>query len=81
MTTDSGMSFSDSSPPHSENYLPLAAQLAVANLARQNPKLIGQALSAVPPVLKLFCPKNSVTLLEEEQRVIFKHGAVVLHPT
>ncbi len=81
VTTDSGTSSSDSSMPAPESCLLLAAQLAAANPTQQNPKLVGQALSAAPPTLKPFCLKNSVALLEEEQRVVVKHGAVVLHPT
>ncbi len=57
----------------------MAALLVAANPAQQNPKLIGQALSATPPALKLFCPKNSAALLEEEQRVVLENGAVVVH--
>ncbi len=53
-TMDSGTSISDSSVPAPEIYLSLAAQLAAANPTWQNPKLISQALSAAPPVLKLF---------------------------
>ncbi len=54
VVTDSGMSSSESFVPAPETYLPLAAQLVAVNPARQNPKLISQALSVAPPVLKLF---------------------------
>ncbi len=77
-TTDSGTSSSETPLPAPESYLPLAAQLAAANPARQNPKLIGQALSAAPPVLKLFRPKNASALAEEEQRVILEQGSLVV---
>ncbi len=54
LTSDDGMSTSGSSMSASKSDLSLAAQLAAANPARQNPKLISQALSATPPALKLF---------------------------
>ncbi len=79
VTTDGGLSSSKSSMPASEIYLPLATQLAAANPARQNLKLIGQALSAAPPVLKLFQPKNASDLVEEEQWVTLEHGSLVVH--
>ncbi len=76
-TTDSSMPISDPPMPASDMFLPLAALLAAANPAQQNPKLIGQTLSAMPLALKLFHPKNSAVLLEEEQRVVLENGAVV----
>ncbi len=66
MTTDGSMLSSESSLSAPKSYLLLAAQLAVANLAWQNLKLVGQALSAAPPALKLFRPKNAAALVEEE---------------
>ncbi len=62
------------SMPAPEISLPLAAQLAAANPARQNPKLIGQALSAALPALKSFQPKNASALVEEEQWVTLVRG-------
>ncbi len=58
-TSDNGMSTSDSSLSALETYLPLAILLAVTNRARQNPKLIGQALSVIPPPLRFFWPRDS----------------------
>ncbi len=66
MSTDNGMSSSELSMPAPKICLSLAAQLAAANPAWQNQKLIGQALSAAPPVLKLFHPKNALAIAEEE---------------
>ncbi len=79
MTTDSSMLSPESPLPATENYLLLAAQLAAANLARPNPKLASQALSAAPLALKLLRPKNVVALVEEEQRVILGNGSLVVH--
>ncbi len=78
--TDTGTSTSDSLVPAPESDLSLAAQLAAANPTQQNPKLIGQALSAGPPALKLFWPKNVLALVEEGQQVVLKQGSLVLHP-
>ncbi len=61
--TDSGTLGSDSSVPAPETLLLLTAKLAAVNPARQNPKLISQALSAMPLALKLFGPKDAVALL------------------
>ncbi len=74
MMSYNGMSISDSSVPTPNSDLLLAAQLAVANPTRQNPKLIGQALSAAPPVLKLFWQKFVLALVEEGQQVMFEQG-------
>ncbi len=79
MPTDSGTSISDSSMPALESDLSLAAQLAAANPAWQNPKLIGQTLSMVLPALKLFQPKNALALVEERQQILLEQGSLVLH--
>ncbi len=73
------VSTESSSMPAPEVYLSLAAQLAAANPAWQNPKLVGQALSMTPPVLKLFRPKDVLALVKEEQRVLLEHGSLVVH--
>ncbi len=52
--TDSGMSIYVSPLPAPEAFLPLAAKLAAVNPAQQNPKLISQALSTMPPALNAF---------------------------
>ncbi len=54
MTTGSGTLISESALPAPESYLSWAAKLAAVNPTRQNPKLIGQALSDMPRALKLF---------------------------
>ncbi len=52
--TDSSTLSSDSLVPALETSLLWAAKLAAVNPTQQNPKLNGQALSAMPPALKLF---------------------------
>ncbi len=54
MTMDSGTLISESSLPAPESYFRQATKLAAVNPAWQNHKLISQALSAMPPALKVF---------------------------
>ncbi len=48
------------------------------NPAQQNPKLIGKALSVMPPALKQFRPKNAAALVKEEQQVVLEHESLVV---
>ncbi len=64
--------------PAPETYLPLAAQLAAANPAQQNLKLVSQALSTAPPVLKLLQSKDVAAPEEEGQQVVPEQGSIMV---
>ncbi len=71
-------SISDSSLPAPETYLPLTILLVATNPAWQNPRLIGQALSVTPPLLRFFWLRDSAVLVEDEdeQRLVLGQGSI-----
>ncbi len=48
------------------------------NAAQQNPKLIGQAYSVTPPLLRFFQPRDSAVPVEDEQRLVLDQGSILV---